>query len=138
MIVSSVLSNPALPRLGVLGLFGGIGLALTAIYSRRGPLIYPVYAAALAAMAAVLARYPTLPFVARWFAALVGFAAASAVLYVTVGWLAARQRVHLVAIGRLPENRLHTNLSVRDHAWRIAFLLAVGALASAGVAFVSA
>ena len=47
----SVFSNPALPRAIVVGLFGGAGLALTSIYSRRGPLIYPVYAAILAALA---------------------------------------------------------------------------------------
>ena len=31
------IQNPAFPRAIVLGLFGGIGLALTAVYSRRGP-----------------------------------------------------------------------------------------------------
>src|SRR3954463_6287512 len=74
--VIDIIQNPAFPRAIVLGLFGGIGLALTATYSRRGPLIYPVYAAVLAAPTLLLARYASLPYDARVVAALAGFCAA--------------------------------------------------------------
>ena len=33
----------------VIGVFGGAALVLTQLYSRRGPMIYPVYAAILLA-----------------------------------------------------------------------------------------
>ena len=133
----SVFSNPALPRAIVVGLFGGAGLALTSIYSRRGPLIYPVYAAILAALALLLARYSTIAYSARLVAALSGFCVASAALYVTSGVLADRARRLLVADGRLPASALTFRLSVIGHVWRIAFLLAIGTLVSAGVAFIA-
>ena len=41
---------PLVLRAGVVGIFGGAGLVLTQMYSRRGPLIFPVYAAILAAL----------------------------------------------------------------------------------------
>ena len=43
MNLANLANNPAFPRALVIGLFGGAGLALTALYSRRGPLIYPVW-----------------------------------------------------------------------------------------------
>jgi hypothetical protein len=137
MTGASILANPALLRAVVIGAFGGTGLALTAIYSRRGPLIYPVYATILAALALLLARYPALTYVARLTAALTGFGVASAALYFTTGVLADRQRRRLVAQGRLPPAALHYHLSVLGHAWRIGMLVAIGTLVSAGVAFVS-
>jgi hypothetical protein len=129
--------NPALPRAVVLGLFGGIGLALTSIYSRRGPLIYPVYAAVLASLTLLLSRYAALSFSVRLVAALAGFCAASLVSYIAVGILAQRDRELLVASGQLRENARNYKTSVLGHAWRWGFLLAVGTIASAGVAFIS-
>jgi hypothetical protein len=129
--------NPAFPRAIVLGLFGGIGLALTAIYSRRGPLIFPVYAAVLAALAVLLSRYMALPFTVRLIAALAGFCAASFVAYIAIGILAQRNRRDLVAQGRLPKTALRGRTSVLGHAWRWGFLLVVGTVASAGIAFIS-
>src|SRR5512143_109360 len=123
--------NPALARSVVIGAFGGAGLVLTALYSRRGPMIYPVYAAILAALAALLARFPDLPYISRLLAALVGFSVASAALYVTTGILADRGRRRLVAEGRLPATALNFRLSVIGHAWRIGFLLIIGTIASA-------
>jgi hypothetical protein len=137
MGVTVLLLNPALPRSVVIGAFGGAGLALTALYSRRGPMIYPVYAAILAAFAALLARFPDLPYASRLLAALAGFCVATAALYVTTGILADRQRRRLVAKGRLPATALKFRLSVVGHAWRIGFLLIVGTIASAGVAFIA-
>jgi len=136
--ISSLVVNLAFPRAVVVGVFGGAGLALTAVYSRRGPMIYPVYAATMAALALLLARYQALEFAPRLAAALVGFCIASAVLYVTVGVLADRQRQRLVAAGRLPAATLGEHLSLLGHAWRITALVGVGAVVSAGVAFLSA
>jgi hypothetical protein len=121
----------------VLGLFGGAGLALTAIYSRRGPLIYPVYASLLAALALLLDRYADMSFAERFGAALGGFIVASAALYVTVVVLSDRQRRRLVAEGRLTASALGWRLPLWGHAWRVAFLLVVGAIASAGVAYIA-
>src|SRR5205814_9011952 len=84
--------NPALPRLLVLGALGGVGLTLTAVYSRRGPLIFPVYAAILGTLALLLARYSDLSFAVRFTAALASFLLASSMLYVTVGVLSSRDR----------------------------------------------
>src|SRR6266850_8069383 len=83
----------------VIGLFGGAGLALTAIYSRRGPMIYPVYAALLASLTLLLTRFSSLSFGDRFKASLAGFLLASAMLYWVVGVLAERQRRELVAQG---------------------------------------
>src|SRR4051812_5807301 len=127
--VIDIIQNPAFPRAIVLGLIGGIGLALTATYSRRGPLIYPVYAAVLAALTVLLARYASLPYDARVVAALAGFCAASAVLYVAIGILSKKNREQLVARGRLPAAALQYRTSLLGHAWRGGFLRAVGALA---------
>lgn len=138
MGITLLVLNPALPRSVVIGAFGGAGLALTALYSRRGPMIYPVYAAILAALAALLARFPDLPYASRFLAALVGFSVASAALYVTTGILADRGRRRLVTEGRLPATALKFRLSVIGHAWRIGFLLIIGTIASAGVAFIAA
>lgn len=135
--MSTLFLNPAFPRAVVVGLFGGAGLTLTALYSRRGPLIYPVYAAILAALALELAQFADLSYASRLVACLAGFSVASAVLYVTVGFLSRRQRRQLVDRTRLPESALHYRLSIGGHAWRIAFLLGIGTIVSAGVAFIA-
>lgn len=135
MTLTELLSNPALPRILVLGLYGGAGLALTMIYSRRGPLIYPVYAAFLAALTLLLARYPGVSYPARFATALAGFLTASALLYITVGILAGRARERLRREGRLPPG---SGVPLRGHLWRVGFLVAVGAVVSGGVAFIAA
>jgi hypothetical protein len=66
--MGDLVNHPAFPRALFIGVFGGAGLALTALYSRRGPMIFPVYAAILAALALLLARYPDLRYVERWTA----------------------------------------------------------------------
>ena len=136
-MLEALLANPALPRAIVVGLFGGTGLACTIAYSRRGPLIYPVYAALLAALALLLARYGALPYGARLTAALAGFLTASSLLYVAVGFKAAAHRRELQRQGRLPPGDL-PGLSPFGHAWRLGFVVAVGTVVSAGVAFVAA
>lgn len=123
MSYASVLLNPLFPRAVVIGGFGAVGLALTVIYSRRGPLILPVYAAVLGALALPLARYAELPYATRVIAALAGFGVASAGLYVASYRMAELNRRQLVAEDRLPESALSARISVAGHAWRIGFLL---------------
>jgi hypothetical protein len=129
-------ANPLVLRAAVIGLFGGFGLSLTSIYSRRGPMIFPVYAALLASLALLLARQSQVSFGLRTTAAFVGFTIASLIAYVTVVILADRSREALVAQGRL--HRSAKGVSALGHLWRWALLLSIGTLASAAVAFVSA
>lgn len=128
-------ATPAAARTLVVGLFGGMGLVLLAIYSRRGPLVFPVYAAILAALTAVLSRDAALPFAARYAAALVGFVAASAPFFAATMRLAARERARLRTAGRLPLGA--RGPSPLGYAAAAGFLLTVGAVVSAGVAFVA-
>jgi hypothetical protein len=137
MVLPEVFAHPACGRAVVLGLFGGAGLALTAIYSRRGPLIYPVYAALLAALALLVGRYGDMSFAQRFGATLGGFLVASGALYVTVAVLSDRQRRRLVTERRLPASLAGVRLPLWGHAWRVGFLLVVGAIASAGVAYIA-
>ena len=137
MTLTELIINPAFPRALVLGAFGGSGLALTAIYSRGGPLVYPVYAAFLAALALLLGRYAALPFGTRVAAGLAAFLFASAILYITVGVLAKGARRRLVAEGRLPATAVNARLSLWGHAWRLGFLTVVGSAVCSGVAFIS-
>lgn len=138
MTIAELVSNPAFPRALVIGCFGGAGLALTTLYSRRGPMIYPVYAAILGALALLLTRYPEIRYAQRFTAALAAFLVASMALYVTAGIVSDRARRRLVAEGRLPQTVLHARLSILGHAWRLGFLVAVGTVVSAGVAFIAA
>jgi hypothetical protein len=136
MVLADLLSTPVLPRALVLGAFGGIGLALTVMYSRRGPLIYPAYAAFLAALALLLARYPELAYGQRVAVALAGFLTASTFLYVAAAILADRQRERLRREGRLAPGG--GGVSLAGHLWRVGFLVSVGMVVSAGVAFIAA
>jgi hypothetical protein len=133
--MKDLFANPLALRAAVVGVFGGIGLLLTSIYSRRGPLIYPVYAALLAALTMLLARYSEMSFGDRFAAALVGFTVASLMAYITVGILAKRVRDADVAEGRLPPDA--KGVSLLGHAWRWVALLGIGAIVSTAVAFVS-
>jgi hypothetical protein len=134
--MKDLIANPLVARALVIGIFGGVGLALTLIYSRRGPTIYRVYAALLAALTMLLARHSELSYASRVAAALVGFVTATLASYVTAGILASRQREALIAEGRLPRGA--HGVSLVGHAWRWAFLLSTGALVSAALAFISA
>jgi hypothetical protein len=134
--MNDLIANPLVARALVVGIFGGIGLSLTSIYSRRGPMIYPAYAALLVALALLLARHSQAPYFVRVAAALVGFVTATAISYATVGVLAQRHRDVLVAQGRLPRDA--GGVSLVGHVWRWALLLSAGAVVSVALAFVSA
>jgi len=114
----------------VIGVFGGAGLVLTQLYSRRGPLIYPVYAAILAALALSLARADSLAFGARFLAAFAAMLLSTAIsMAATVVRGSRRRREYAAAhIPMLPG---------RTPWWAVPLLLTLLVTASAGAAFVS-
>jgi hypothetical protein len=120
----------ALSHALVIGVFGGAGLVLTQMYSRRGPLIYPVYAAILFVLGLSLARTPSLGFGAR---VLVAFAAV--LLSTLFGVVAA------IVLGNRQRRLLRE--SGRQFApggapvWGFPLILLALIVASAGVAFLS-
>ena len=126
--MSELVTHPAFARAVVLGAFGGISLVLTTMYSRRGPLIFPVYAAFLGALAVLLARYADLAFPIRLSAAMAGFVVAGAIHYVTVVISANRERRRL---------GFTENVPFLGHLWRLSLLFIAGFIASAGVAFIA-
>ncbi len=112
-MLHELLANPAFPRALAVGAFGGVGLVLTVVYSRRGPMIFVPYAALLAALTLLLSRFGQLPYAPRFAAAFAAFA---------------------IATVPVPPRRF----SLWDHVWRIGFVIAAGGIVSAGVAFVAA
>jgi hypothetical protein len=121
---------PFLARAAVLGFIGGVGLVLTQVYSRRGPLIYPVYAAILAALALLGARFPELPYTAHFSAVLIGMLVATNVALVAVLVRGARERRALIASGR----PLHPGGAPW---WGFPAIAAAIVASSAAVAFIS-
>jgi hypothetical protein len=137
VIDTGILMNPLFPRAIVLGIFGGIGLALTPTFTRRGPMILPVYAALLAALALLAARYTVVPYAARAFAIFVAYCVASLALYIATGVLADRDRRRSVEQGRLPAPALTFRLPITGHAWRLGALAGIGFVLSTAVAFLA-
>jgi hypothetical protein len=135
MAFADPLSLAAISRALVVGAFGGIGLALTVTYSRRGPLIYPVFAALLAALALLLSRYATLPYSARFAAALAGFVTACVPFYAATLASAARSRRRAIARGRLPAGA--HGPAAAAHLGPAGLLMCAGAIVSAGIAFIA-
>src|SRR3954469_10543208 len=84
----------------VIGVFGGAGLVLTQLYSRRGPMIYPVYAAILFVLTLSLTRATSLGFVSRFLAALAAMVISTAIAMAGIVVLGARTRRALLASGR--------------------------------------
>jgi hypothetical protein len=121
---------PFMLRAVVIGVIGGAGLVLTQMYSRRGPLIYPVYAVILAALAFLGVRFTPLPYFALFAAVLLGMLVATAIAFAGVLVLGARQRRELRRSGR--EIRPGS-----PPAWGFPLILAAIVGASAAVAFVA-
>ena len=120
----------ALSRALVIAAFGGAGLVLTQVYSRRGPLIFPVYAALLAALALSLARAPELGFSPRFLIALSATGVATAIAFVATLILAARARRRLRRDGR-------ELAPGRAPVWGLPLVVLTLVAVSAGVAYVS-
>lgn len=136
MMMVGIVSNPLVLRAAVLGAFGGIDLVLTSVYSRRGPLIFPVYAALLAATGLLLAKYSSLPFGTRLGAGLTVFMAASVMLYIAVCILARNDRERLIEQGRLPATARAVHLTLWGHLWRLGSLAMIGCTLCAGIAYI--
>lgn len=128
--MSGSILNQAFFQAIVIGTFGGAGLVLTMLYSRRGPLIYPVYAAILTALALSLARNGSLAFSARFFAAFAGMVVSTAIAMTATIVRGSRQRRAYVAAG-VPMGPGHIPW------WAAPLLLTLLLTASAGAAFVS-
>jgi hypothetical protein len=111
----------------VIGAFGGAGLVLTQLYSRRGPLIYPVYAAILFVLALSLTRATGLGFASRFLAALVGMLISTTIAMVGT---VARSHPGLLESGRpLAPGRIPS--------WAAPLLLLLLSTVSAAAAYVS-
>lgn len=120
----------AFSRTVVIGAFGGAGLVLTELYSRRGPMIYPVYAAILFAVTLSLARTSALTFEARFVAAFAGLAVSTAIAMMAIIIRTARARR---AMANSPRPRRRGGMP----GWAPPLLLLLLAMASAGAAYVS-
>src|SRR2546429_5533641 len=127
-----LLVNPALPRALAVGAFGGVGLVLTVVYSRRGPMIFVPYAALVAALTLLLSRFEQLPYAPRFAAAFAAFAIATVPVYVAVGVLGKRQRERLRLEGRLSAEPPPARFSLWGQVWRIWVVIAAGGIVSAG------
>src|SRR4051812_40113638 len=68
-----------LPRAVVLGGFGGAALLLGYAYSRRGSIMFPIYAAILFVASLVIAQFPGLSFLARFSAVMLAMFIATAI-----------------------------------------------------------
>jgi hypothetical protein len=127
MIESGVI--PAFLRAIVIGLFGGAALVLTQIYSRRGPMIFPVYAAILICLTLSLSR-AQLRFIDGFIVTFIAIMLATAVSFVATLILAARARQRLRASGR----ELQPGHAPR---WAFPLLLLILVTVSAGAAYVA-
>jgi hypothetical protein len=128
-----VISNAfiqAVLQASIIGAVGGVGLVLTQIYSRRGPLIYPVYAAILFALTLSLSRATGVDFSLRYMAAFVAMGLSTGIAMIGTMFRAARARRELVASGR-------SVAPGQIPPWAAPLLLVLLCTASAAAAFVS-
>ena len=130
-MIDAVASLPLLTRAVVIGVLGGIGLILTQIFSRRGPLIFPVYASILAALAFVTARFPTVSYSAGFVAVLAGMLVATVIALTSVIVRARKHRERLLASGRT------IDLTARPPRWALPLTALSIVVSSAAVAFVA-
>ena len=119
-----------LSRSLVIGAFGGAALVLTQLYSRRGPLIYPVYAGILFALGLFLSRATGLSYGARLVVCFAAVLLSTAITFGVTLVLAARARARLLAQGG-------TLVPGRAPVWGLPLVLLLLVTASAGVAYVS-
>ena len=106
-----------------LGLLGGGALITTTSLTHRGPVIYLPYAAIVLASAVFLRVERVRPFKKRFSMTLGAFMFATILLYLFIGIVQARTLLLIPLLG---------------HAWRLGFMLLIGASLSAAVATLSA
>ena len=111
----------------VVGSFGGVGLVLGYMFSKRGPIIFPIYAAILFVAALVISQYPGLSFLPRFSALMLSMFIATAMAMVAVVYNTQR-------VKRLRAKRGLPPVEGRTPWWGAPFVVASVAAASAGVA----
>lgn len=102
MMVSVLDVNPVFARSLIVGVFGGISLVLSHMYTRRGPLIYPIYAAILFASTLVVAQYAEYPFGIRFTGVLLSLVVATAFGLARVMHVAAKRSQSHALAGKPP------------------------------------
>lgn len=95
-------TNPIYVRALVVGLFGGLSLVLTHTFSRRGALMFPVYAAILLVGTLVTTQFPNLTFGTRFASVLLSLVIATACSLVEISYRAARHARMRVQAGKPP------------------------------------
>jgi len=123
-------SVPLLTRAIVIGALGGIGLILTQVYSRRGPLVFPVYAGILVSLALVTARFSAVPFSTGFVSVLVGMTVASTLALASTLVIGGKQRRKAVASGRTVKQE-------RPPRWALPLTALSLVVSSAAVAFIA-
>jgi hypothetical protein len=103
---------------------------LTQIYSRRRPMIYPVYAAMLFALGLFLSRASGFGFGARLLVCFAAVLLSTAITFIAALVLAGRARARLLAEGR-------TLAPGHAPIWFLPLVLVLLVTASAGVAYVA-
>ena len=121
---------PVMLRALTIGAFGGAALVLTQMYSRRGPLIYPVYAGILGVLGLFLTRATNLGFGSRFLICLAALLVSTAMTFIATLVLAAKARARHLALGG-------TLAPGRAPLWGLPLVLVILTTASAGVAYVS-
>ena len=123
-------SGPLLARAIVIGALGGIGLILTHVFSRRGPLIFPVYAGILASLALVTSRFSAVPFNTAFVSVLAGMTVATMLALASVLVRTAKHRRKVVASGRVIKDE-------RPPRWAFPLTALSLIASSAAVAFIA-
>jgi hypothetical protein len=106
-----------------LGVLGGAALIITVSLSRRGPMIYVPYAAIILTAAFYLRSEHVQDFGSRFAMALGSFMLATVIVYLFIGLSGAKTLFVIPLAG---------------HAWRLALMLAIGAVLNAAVAQLTA
>ena len=116
------LRNPAFRLGAIVGLLGGSALVAVPVLGFRGPTIYGPYTVLVLALSALAALRPTLGRWERFGIVLTGFMVASLMLYLYIILIDSPSALGMPLLG---------------HAWRLGFLLGVGAVLAAAAAFVT-
>jgi hypothetical protein len=94
-------SSPFLTRAIVIGVLGGSGLILAQVYSRRGPIVFPVYGGILASLALLTSRFSPVPFGTAFISVLVGVTVATMLAFASVPVIGRKHRRKLLASGKI-------------------------------------
>lgn len=104
------------------GVLGGALLIITQALASRAPMIYLPYAAVVVLTAVWLRVDRVQPFARRWLLSLGTFMVSTIILYFYIG---------------LRSSHTLFKISLLGHAWRLGLMLAIGAVISGAVAFLT-